>query len=87
MCIYYFYSMIVCVCVCIYIYIYIYIYICVCVCVMIIINKYILGFIYIWYHGCLSMTTGFMLSLYDNHQAEKEKILRNWKIQSKECLC
>ena len=27
---------------------------------------------YIYLHGCLSMTTGFMPSHYDNHQAKKD---------------
>ena len=39
---------------------------------VIIINKYILVFINIHLkQGCLSVTTGFMPSYYDNHQAEK----------------
>ena len=37
----------------------------------IIINEYILAFIYIHKHGSLSATIGFMSSLYDNHQEEK----------------
>ena len=38
------------------------------------INKYILVFIYIFYSmDTLSATTSFMLSSYDNHQTQKER--------------